>query len=494
MMKTIFLALSFFLFSFLLGAQTLSPFNRTPTGNGLIDLYGLPYKNLLSLRTDSLVISAQDPGLATVTRSISFAYGEEEEMLSPIDWVEIRNAGTHIWRISGHTEEGAEGAVTETETLDSTTLVRFRDRVTRIGASAERPDSIVCEAWDSIAWIPMQKTRLLYNSTQKLTRRVELSWSTAAGDWIGQAATTYTYDGSQRVTQQLEETWQGEKWILKNQHDFSYNSGAQAPKAAVWLSETSTGGSGTPASAALTPIDSTAAWYDGEGQPDSIITYAWNTYNSTWSAIDRTVFVTEGQKQARQGKRYRPGAAAAASGYWQAYEETVFTAGEDIYTDQPQEILIRALGVGAPEGQDRRRETTAYHLLSDGRIYGSIQISELQDEAEWSEVFFTEAWFSRIPTPPGPDSVGDRSGKFTFFYTCNLSNPYVQNQTMVFPENDATGDYELSIFSEEGRLVYKQRYDNSGLGMVTAPLAPGFYIVSVKRGNTPLCNQKLIVK
>ncbi|HAD12103.1 MAG TPA: hypothetical protein DCF33_06655, partial [Saprospirales bacterium] len=77
--------------------------------------------------------------------------------------------------------------------------------------------------------------------------------------------------------------------------------------------------------------------------------------------------------------------------------------------------------------------------------------------------------------------------------TCGFFNPYIQNQTLTFPASDVAGDYDLKIFGEDGRLVFRQRYDNNGLATVTAPLLPGLYIVSVSKGGVPLCTQKLIV-
>ncbi|MBL7826630.1 MAG: T9SS type A sorting domain-containing protein, partial [Saprospiraceae bacterium] len=87
----------------------------------------------------------------------------------------------------------------------------------------------------------------------------------------------------------------------------------------------------------------------------------------------------------------------------------------------------------------------------------------------------------------------DRSQQFKFAYTCDLPNPYVRNMTITFPETDATGSFMLTIFSSDGRIVHEKKYGEVELGYVDAPLQPGIYWVTLRKGSTPLCTQKLIV-
>ncbi len=107
-----------------------------------------------------------------------------------------------------------------------------------------------------------------------------------------------------------------------------------------------------------------------------------------------------------------------------------------------------------------------------------------------AEVFSIHITPDSLQGPP----VDSRTDKFTFSYKCGFYSPYVQNQTLTFPATEATGNYELKIFAEDSRLVYRQMYDSSGLATVNAPLAPGVYFVAVSKGGVPLCTQKLAVQ
>ncbi len=178
---------------------------------------------------------------------------------------------------------------------------------------------------------------------------------------------------------------------------------------------------------------------------------------------------------------------------WQPKDQRVFIKGEGVFTNEPQEELLRSFSPALGEWQDSWRRTIAYQPLADGRIYGTIHINELGKGSNWSEVFFAEAWFHLNPDSLHLDPAKDRTDSFTFRYTCGFYNPYTQNQTLNFPATDATGDYELKIFGEDSRLVFQKRYDSSGLATVSAPLVPGLYFVSVSRGGVPLCTQKLVV-
>lgn len=451
---------------------------QVPSGNALIDLFDLPYKDLLHLRTDSLFVRIQDISTGTVTRGIAYTYGDDAE--EAIDVVEIRkeNNGLQRYRISRHTEAAANGKIVETEQLDSLTMQVSKDRLTTIGSEPSRPDSVFYELWDGTQWRPVQKTYFQYNQNKMVVRQSESRWENAGTVWSNQFYTDFSYNGSNRITQIKNGGWANDAWGTQNIYRYSYNTSADNPaQSTVWQSSS-------------TLIDSLVEWFDGQGLKDSSLQFYRDPYGMGWNSVTREVFSDAEQKKAALGNRYRKN----EQGAWTLSEENTFTPGPATYTDQPQEVLTRIYDAANKEGKDVRRKTSAYELLADGRIHGNIQIYESQDGADWTEVFFAEAWFKLLQFRPDPDSVADRSDTFTFSYTCGLNNPYVQNQTLAFPTSDATGDYELRILSEDGRLVFQQHYDSSGLGTVSAPLPPGFYIVSVHRGSVPLCTQKLIVR
>ena len=266
-----------------------------------------------------------------------------------------------------------------------------------------------------------------------------------------------------------------------NQYSYAYKQDENQPASAVWHSNID---------GKLIPVDSTVFWYDNDGFQDSSLTFFWNVISNTWYKVSRQVLKDDDQKITGQGESFSSDGQAK----WQEKEEITYTPGEQIFTDEPTEELVRVFDPASGERKDKKKKIITYQSLDSTHIYGSIQISELNDSTqEWGEVFFAEAWFSIEMQKPALDSLQEREGQFTFSYSCGLPNPYVRNMTLTFPPSDATGNYELKILSEEGRLVYRQKYDDSGTGFIDAPLQPGFYLVTVSRGNTPVCTQKLIV-
>jgi len=451
--------------------------------NAFLDLYHPFHKSLIGLRTDSLFIRTLDPYAGMVERSISYRYKYSDDNALPPDWQEIRSETKtlRLWRINQRAVwEGPFKAV-ETETLDSLTKRVVKDRAILAENASGRLDSVWYEIWDSTEWRPVQKTLFAYKNGQFLERRTEMRWDAAPEDWVAELTTTLTYDSKNRVTQRKYETYSDTGATLQNLYTYSYRPDENQPESAVWRSNIE---------GKLTPVDSMVAWYDGDGFQDSSLTFFWSRGTDTWYKISREVLKDDDQKITGQGETFHPDGQEK----WQANEETTYLPGEQIFTDEPKEELVRVFDPATGEWKDKKKKVIIYESLDSAYIYGSIQISELNDSSQiWEEVFFAEAWFSIEQQKPGLDSLKERGQAFTFSYSCGLPNPYVRNMTLTFPQSEATGNYELKIISEEGRMVYRKRYDDSGTGFVDAPLQPGFYMVTVSRGSTPLCTQKLIV-
>lgn len=449
--------------------------------NAFLELYHPFHKSLIELRTDSLFIRTLDPYSGIVERAISYKYPDDKAL--PPDWQEIisESKTLRLWRVNQRaTWEGQFKAV-ETETLDSLIKRVIKDRAILAENASGRLDSVWYEIWDSTEWRPVQKTLFDYKNGQQLERRTEMRWDAAPEDWVAELITILTYDNKNRVTQRKYETQSDTGLVLRNLYSYSYRPDENQPESVVWRSDIDD---------KLTPVDSTVAWYDGEGSQDSSLTFLWNRGSGTWHKVSREVLKNDDQKITGHGESFY----LDGQDKWKAKEETTYLPGEQIFTDEPKEELVRIFDPVAGEWKDKRKKTTAYQSLDSTHIYGSIQISELNDSTQiWEEVFFAEAWFSIEQQKPELDSLKERGQAFTFSYSCGLPNPYVRNMTLTFQPSDASGNYELKIISEEGRIVYRQRYDDSGTGFVDAPLQPGFYMVTVSRGNTPLCTQKLIV-
>lgn len=447
--------------------------------NALLELFHGRYIELTGLKTDSLYISGQDPYLGTVTREISFQYPEgQPSTLS--NWVETRHesVGQKIYRLSQQTATSANSTNLEIRTLDSLDMKEIRERRTFYGTTPEMPDSILYELWDSTSWEPVQKARMFYNSTQQLTQRTELQ--AAMGGWLPLFGTTYTYDGNGRLVERSESNWNSTGWEAQNSYVFTYQAGVLGPVSS---------GRHLEISGQSVPRDSLSIWYDANGQLDSTILFYRNPSLGGWMPVTRVLFTDKEQKKAQQGKEYR----LNSQGSWEAINETQFTGGSLEYTDEPAEILLRHYDSAEEIWKDVRRETSEYELLPDGRVHGILRIEMADDSIGWEEVFLAEAWF-KLVNDYQIDTLEERSSQFTFSYTCGLVNPYVENQAINFPATSAPGGYELKIFTEEGRLVYSQQYDDSGLGQVSATLTPGFYVVTVSKGGSPLCTQKLVVR
>lgn len=452
--------------------------------NAFLDLYHPFYSSLIPLRTDSLFIRTQEPGTGILERMIRYRYSDDETVAP--DWQEIREAenGLKIWRIDQQTSAQGALRVVETQMLDSITGLRTRERALLLEKNPGQIDTAWYEAWDTDGWRPVQMTVLGYTPDQLLQNRSELRWDKPAGDWVAEFRYTVGYDNQKRVTWRQYDIPKDSAWTVQNRYDYTYRSGEDQPAWALWRSNLDGG--------ALTPVDSTAFWYDSQGWEDSSIVYLWNAGAGYWITARRQVLTDDEQKKAQHGAGFTPGWSA---GGWQQSDETVLTPGEQVFTDEASEEVLRVQDPATGEWIDKKRKTISYEYTDSTHVRGVIQISEPDaGTGIWSETFFAEAWFTIGQEKPGLDSAENRSNQFSFAYSCGLPNPYIRNVTLTFPESDAQGEYELKIVNEEGRLVYRRQYGDSGGGFVDAALQPGFYLVSVSRGGVPLCTQKLIVQ
>jgi len=450
--------------------------------NALLDLYSPFYKSLTPLRTDSLFVRTHHEGQSD-TREIAYTYTDSllsewrELHKSSGDQVSVQKIKQQITYPDGH-----KSALTES--LDSINKRTLTDRFTALGNNPEQPDGYLMEIQrEEGKWEPVQQTLFTYDDKGRVVQRLEQNTPPASSEWVNSSAWNYDYDSKGRTTARRLDVWADGDWKTQNLYRYEYQGNQSEPYSAVWLGES--GGQ-------LTPVDSTLTWYGAEGEMDSTLVFYWQHEQSAWFAAGRTVFANREQQTAQQGKTF----VRNQDGNWTECTETAYTAGESIYTDEPLEKVLRTYDAATKEWSDIRRTLTQYKPLDEGRIYGSI-LTESMENGEWKEAFFAEAWFHRDPFRPGLDSLSDRSNseKFTFAYSCGLPNPYVATRTLSFPaREDLTGNYDLRIVSEEGRMIYRRTYDGSGTGYVDVPLAPGFYLVTVSKGGIPVCSQKLVVQ
>ncbi len=453
----------------------IAPVFHLSAQNAFLQLFHPQYQELTPLITDSLFVRVRNPQVGEITRAIGIKHPED----MPPSWTEVRSQEKplELCRLNLYTEKADNRQVTYSDFIDSLKSDTLRSRMTTFGNEPAQPDSILDEIWRKGEWEPVQKSIFTYIGPKILGQRLDMEWNAASGLWENVQITTYLYDGQKRMTQREEQNWFGDDWSLQHTYKYAYRQNENKPKYLVWY-------------AAKMPIDSTVTWYDFQGQEDSSKVYQWNTTQSSWGQQSRRILNNEAAKMALAGNTYT--AVDASTNDWLPKEQREFVAGEGVFTDEPQEELLRSFNTSSGKWQDKWRRSIEYQPLTDGRIYGTIRLSELGSDANWSETFFAEGWFHLAPDSLKMDPAKDRSETFTFSYTCGLYNPYVQNQTLSFPATEATGDYELKIFGEEGRLVFQQRYNSNGLATVSAHLMPGVYIVSVSRGGVPLCTQKLI--
>lgn len=451
--------------------------------NALLELYHPFYKSLVALRTDSLFIRTYEPNMGTLERQIRFFYSDDET-LAP-DWTEIRDEknGSRLWRIQQRHSFQDDMELAETEMFDSITAISTKDRSVIFRNKDGQIDSILNEKWESDFWKPAHRSVFRYSADLMLESRTESQMDGASEDWVDEFNSRWRYDGQKRVIQRIFEIPGDTGWRIQNLYTYQYHKNERLPSASVWASSID--------SLTLTPIDSTTVWYDEDGLEDSSRVYFWNQGNGHWMEVSRRILTDEEQKTAQQGLSYLPD----ATGKWTEREEIGYVPGEQIFTTEPSEETVRVFDPASGQWKDHKRKTINYQKLDSLSVRGVIQISEWDEtDQDWKETFYAEAWFTLDQQRPAFDSTHSRNNQLTLRYICGLPNPYIRNMRLQFPESTAQGDYELMILSEEGRLVYRQKYDDSGVGFVDAVLQPGFYIVTVSRGNTPLCTQKLIVQ
>ncbi len=452
-----------------------------PAQNAFLDLYHPFNKSLIELRTDSLFIRTQDGKTGVLERAIGYRYPEEEGRLP--EWREIRKdvKKRQIRSITQRSEQQGSLNLIETETLDSTTKKTVKRRAFISQSETGRIDSVWYALWSGSEWKPVQKTVFIYFNKSLLQQRTELRWNDASGTWQNESNYRLAYKNN-KVVERRYEVWKDSSWTPTNRYVYDYRRGETQPASSVRYA----GPEGK-----LTPVDSLVTWYDDKAYRDSSLTFLWNAVSRTWGKAARSVLKEPDQQIAGKGESYYP----EGRDTWKEKERTVYQPGDLTFTDEPREEISRLFDPVAGEWKDKRKKNIVYRPLDDTHIYGYIRIDELDDSLQqWVEVLYAEAWFTVQPQKPVFDTLQERNRQFAFSYFCGLPNPYVRNMTLTFPENDASGDYELKVVNEEGRLVFHQKYDDSGTGFIDAPLQPGFYLVSVSRGNTLLCTQKLVVQ
>lgn len=447
--------------------------------NAFIQMYHPQYQELTLLLTDSLYIHTESTDGTETTRAIGYRHVENK----PVGWREVRGMNTPLTliRVDQRDESIPGGVAVYQERVDSIRQDTMKTRMLVMGALFEFPDSVQHELWKNEQWVPVQKTNHYYQSAQLIGRTFEYQWNETAAQWDTISRKQYTYDGQKRLKERKEDAWKAEQWENAHQYRYGYRSGEAKPQYLVWQ-------------AGEQLIDSTVTWYNTFGAEDSSRVFQWQDHASEWKLVSKRILPGTEAQTALAGNTYTAsGGSDGATTIWLPKERRTFLTGENTYTNEPQEETIQQLNLSTGEWYDTWRRNIFYQPLQDGRIYGKTTINEWGKDSTWHETFFAEGWFRLAPDSLHIDPVDSRTDTFTFSYTCGFYNPYIQNQTLTFPASDVAGDYDLKIFGEDGRLVFRQRYDNNGLATVSAPLLPGLYIVSVSKGGVPLCTQKLIV-
>jgi hypothetical protein len=467
--------MSIFYRPILMGLSIILPYLAF-SQNAFLELFNRKHTEITPLITDSLVIKT-----ANLSRYIR--YYDVQDAVLPADYKEIQisNDGNLKQRIFSHTEGFGNSFVNTIETLDSITGLTYKERLTFFGQNISACDSMYLEIWSDEQWVSIQKTLNFYGQNGKPSETLIYLWDKAALEWIPYRSTAFNYDGSKRLITKEISVWK-EEWALVNQYMYTYQGNLEKPVTINWKS--GDGGS-------LNPVDSSLVWFDAFGQEDSIAVFNWSPETGKWYEVYRNIFTDLEQRKSGNGKKV----GISLEGDRITKEDWIHYPGEMVYSDEPSESLQRVYFPDTDTWRDQFRMQLKYQKLNDNSIYGTITHTAFNENVGAMEtVFAAEAWFHEKAEKPAIDSVEDRSGKFTFTYQCGFSNPYVMNQTVYFPSTEAKGDFELKILSEEGRLVYQQRYDSSGVGKVSVPLPPGLYVVAVSRGGQPLCTQKLIVQ
>lgn len=448
--------------------------------NALIDLFRPFNKSLTPLRTDSLFVRTQQDG-AIITRQIAYAY--QDSFLT--EWRERRVDNSLQTPLVLKIKCQIADHIAVTERLDSIADIKTAERFSLLGQTPDQPEGYLMESrQEDGSWSPVQQTLFTYDSEGRVAQRLEQHTGVTSAEWGNMSTWNYTYDKQGRMTMRQLDHWDGEESQPKGIYRYEYAKGQSQPHAVVWLAEVE---------GQITPVDSTVTWYDLSEEADSSMVFVWGREQSVWCAADRAVFATDDEKAVQHGKTFVHG----LNGEWVEKTEVAFTASDAIFTNDPQEEVLRVYDPVAQIWRDKERTTTIYKLVDEKGVYGSIRTEVFAGDAlGWEETFFAEAWFRKDAHRQGLDSVPDRSSDhFRFSYACGLPNPYVATRTLTFPlRDDLSGNYELRIVSEEGRLIFQRRYDDSGMGYVDTPLPSGFYLVTVSKGGTPVCSQKLVVE
>jgi hypothetical protein len=443
--------------------------------NLLLKMFRPHYKEGISLRTDSLFVRTNIGQPNESTRFVRFAYTQG----LPVSWHEMRSEqdSSKIWKLSERTEPSDDGWIVHNEAIDGQIGDTMTIRTVMWGNQTTAPDSILYETKTSEGWRPIQKKKYTYDA-EFLLRNEEMLWDINASQWTNQAISNYTYDAQKRLLQQQTAIWEGADWTVQNTYRFVYAPGTILPKCQTWQSGD-------------TRVDSIAIWYDLQGVEDSSVIYHWDVARGAWFAVAKRALETAAEKEGLEGHYYSNNGASD----WKPKERYQYVESIHEYTNEPTEAILQQFDPVAEQWVDKVKKTSTYQVLADGRIHGILRTDEASLDAGWVNTFWAEAWFHLPPDGFSSDSLSDdRNDSFSFSYNCGMSNPYVQHQTLSFPSTNAEGNYELKIFGEDGRLVFQQQYEVDGLATVSAPLIPGLYIVSVKKGGMPLCTQKLIVK
>jgi hypothetical protein len=464
--------------AFIVGVFLLSS-RYTSAQNAFIQMYHPQYQELTLLLTDSLYIHTETLDGTETSRAIGYRHVENK----PVGWREVRGMNTpfSLIRLDQKTESVPEGLAIQQERVDSIRQDTLKTRMLIMGLQPEFPDSVLFDIWKNEAWVPVQKTNHYYQGTNQIARTFDFHWNESAAQWDTISKKEYAYDGQKRLKERKEDAWKSGQWELAHSYRYGYRSGESKPQYLVWQ-------------AGEQLIDSTVTWYDAFGVEDSSRVFKWMDHASAWVLDAKRILNGSEAQTALAGNTYTAaGTTNGATTQWIPKERRSFISGEGVFTNEPQEETVQRLNLNTGEWSDTWRRNIFYQPLQDGRIYGKITINEWGKDSTWHETFLAEGWFRLAPDSLHIDPVDSRTDTFTFSYTCGFYNPYVQNQTLTFPASDVTGDYDLKIFGEDGRLVFRQRYDSNGLATVSAPLLPGLYIVSVSRGGIPLCTQKLVV-
>jgi hypothetical protein len=83
------------------------------------------------------------------------------------------------------------------------------------------------EFFDGSTWVPMNRINFIYDDSNNLTEKTELSWNAATSQWVKTDVSTYAYNSNNNSTVELYQNFNGTLVVQQNRTTNTYNSEGQ---------------------------------------------------------------------------------------------------------------------------------------------------------------------------------------------------------------------------------------------------------------------------